>query len=86
MKRSRIVTFKIKENPKDNKTSEKYHIGDFFSMDFDLCLTDLERKGFIFYNGYKFYPNEVYIIRVMYIDKYNVDPDDEINEFNKFVN
>ena len=91
MKRSRIVTFKVKETPKDKKTKSSYKTGDYFTVDFDKCITDLENDGRIYVpidhgKSVVFYSNEVYIIRVMYIDKYDSDPENEIKEFEKFLN
>jgi len=90
MKRSKIATFKVKDYPKNEETSKKFKIGDYFTIDFDRCLIDLENKGIIYLREgnelYKFYPEEIYMIRMLYIDKYDVDIDNDKKEFDKFLN
>lgn len=90
MKRSRIATFKVKDYPKNEKTSKKYQVGDYFTIDFDRCILDLENKGLVFIKEgnelYQFYPEEIYMIRMLYIDKYDVDIDEDKKEFENFIN
>ena len=89
MKRSKIATFKVKEEPKDKKTSKNFLIGDYFTIDFDKCMSDIQNRGMIYLREnneiFKFYPNEVYMIRMSYIDRYDVDVDKDRKEFENYI-
>lgn len=90
MKRSRISTFKIKKSPKNEYTRKFYNIGDYFTIDFDKCLMDLENYGSIFIiveqgDNCIIFPDEILLIRVSYIDKYDVDFDNELIELKKYL-
>lgn len=87
MKRSRLATFKVKKLSKFIETRKKIGIGDYFVIDFDRCLSDIKNNGYIYIENQnlKIYPDEVYLIRVTYIDKYDVDIDKEYNEIKKLI-
>lgn len=87
MKRKRIVTFKVKETPSDRYTRIGFKIGDTFTVDFDKEMENLREYGTIMtlvgQNDWcTFKPNEIHIIRAKYIDTYDADVSDMINEMN----